>query len=67
MGLSTAFDVGSTGVTDKTNIILRTSKKSSNSELEVYRVNFDGTEAGILASEQSVLKMINFNDNMVAM
>ena len=67
MGLSTAIDAGSTGITDKTNLILRTNKNSPNAELEVYRVNFDGTEAGISASEQSVLKMINFNDNMVAM
>ena len=50
------------GISDTTNVLLRVSKNDASAELEAYRVDFKGTEAGQNAGRQSVLKMISFSD-----
>ena len=55
----------SLGVSDKTNVLLRTSKSDPTKDLIAFIVDFVGIEAGSVASRQTVLKMANFNDDQV--
>ena len=56
----------SLGIKDKTNVIIRASKTDPTDEPEFFRVDFVGDEAGAVADRQTVLKMVNFNDNQIA-
>ena len=57
----------SIGLTDTTNVLIRTTKADPSESPEFFRVDFVGGVAGSSAASQTVLKMINFGDSQIAM